>query len=239
MKVRLQKYLSNLGVDSRRKCEQYITEGLVKINGVVVTKLGTTIDPETDKVVFNEERIGDHKSKYISIMMNKPRGYVCTTSDKEGKTVFELIDKDFKDTLKTAGRLDKKSEGLLILSNDGELIYYLTHPSFNQRKVYHVMVSGAFNDRVMQQLNSQMNIDGYTIKPAEVKAIRPGNNPKRVLLRFILKEGRKRQIRKMCEQLNLEVHRLQRVQIKNLTLQGLRPGEWRFLTKKEVQDLKK
>jgi pseudouridine synthase len=234
--MRLQKYLAHQGIDSRRRCEEYIRQGLVKVNGQIVTQLGTKIDPEKDRVEVSEKTIQKTKEQYRTILLYKPRGYVCTTAEGEGKTIYTLIS-DIGQKLVPIGRLDKKSEGLLLMSNDGELVHRLTHPSFGHSKTYHVMVSGPFTDKTLQALNRPMQIDGYKIQPAKVCVLRPGKKTGRIFLEFVLKEGRKHQIRKMCEQNHLEVHRLIRVQSGHLTLAGVRPGTWRELSAKEVRSL--
>jgi len=236
--IRLQKFMSNLGIDSRRNCEKHIANGLVKVNGKVVTEMGLTINPLKDKVIFDKRKINYHKNQTTTIILNKPRGYVCTSSKKEGRNIFELL-KGINTKLSTIGRLDKNSEGLLLLSNDGELVYQLTHPSFEQEKIYQVMISGKFSKEVLKKLNERMLIDGYMIKEAKVRLLRPGVKENRFLLQFVLKEGRNKQIRNMCELNGLTVHRLTRVQVKKLTLKGIRPGKWRYLTVKEIQELKK
>ncbi len=235
--IRLQKYLAHQGIDSRRRCEEYIRQGLVKVNGQVVTELGTKIDPGKDHIEVSEQTIKKMKEQSLTILLYKPRGYVCTTAEGEGKTIYELIS-DIEQKLVPVGRLDKKSEGLLLMSNDGELVHRLTHPSFGHTKTYHVMVSGPFTNETLVALNRPMEIDGYNAQPAKVRAIRPGEKTGRILLEFVLKEGRKHQIRKMCEQHRLEVHRLIRVQSGHLTLAGVRPGEWRELSSKEIKSLR-
>jgi 23S rRNA pseudouridine2605 synthase len=169
-------------------------------------------------------------------MLHKPRGYVCTTSSKEGKSVYDLL-KDVPHNVVCIGRLDKKSEGLLLFSNDGELVYRLTHPSFGHSKVYHVIVSGDLDETAMERLNEPMVIDGYRTRPARVRKLRPGEKPGRVCLEFTLQEGRNRQIRKMCESLKLTVHRLKRVQVCDVKLGGLRAGDFRDLNAKELRKL--
>ena len=236
--IRLQKYMANLGIDSRRNCEKHIANGLVKVNGKIVTEMGVTIDPLKDKVIFDSRKITYHKNQSITIILHKPRGYVCTTSKNEGRNIFELLG-GINTKLSTIGRLDKNSEGLLLLSNDGELVYRLTHPSFEQEKIYQVMVSGNMSKDILKKLNERMLIDGYMIKAAKVRLLRPGEKENRFLLQFVLKEGRNKQIRNMCELNGLTVHRLTRVQVKKLTLKGVRPGKWRYLTTKEIQNLKK
>ena len=230
-KIRLQKFLANHGIDSRRKCEKLILEGRVRLNGKIVTELGTTLDPVRDRVFFEGKRLGKI-TRHRTILFYKPRGYECTTS-KEVKNIYELLT-SIKEKLVTAGRLDKKSEGMLILSNDTDLIHRLTHPSFEGRKVYYVMVSGEISQTVMKGLHRGVVIDGKLAKAESIKILRPGEKPGRYLLEFILKEGRKRQIRQTCEENGLTVHRLARIQINGLRMRNLKPGQWRDLTQEEL-----
>lgn len=244
--IRLQKFLAERGVASRRQSAQYIVEGRVRVNGRVVTEPGTHIDMEKDKVTIDGRLIEKHREAFRTIMLYKPRGYVCSTSAKQGpstrsgrsRTVYDFI-KGIKERLVPVGRLDKNSEGLLLMSNDGNLVNRLTHPRYEQEKAYNVTVSGNVNYTSLGKLRSRLVIDGYRIQPAKVTILRNGERTGRLLLEFVLKEGRKRQIRKMCEQVELKVHRLVRVRIRNLTLAGLKPGQWRDLSSKEVEELRK
>lgn len=238
MKIRLNKYLSSLGIESRRKCDEFIEKGFVQINGKTVTQLGTIIDDKKDNVVFNKKEIGKIKDNYRTIMLYKPRGYVCSTSEAEGKNVYSLL-KNVTERVVSIGRLDKNSEGLLLFSNDGDLVYRLTHPSFDIKKIYNVTVSGNLSSLALRELNKPMKIDGYTIQPAKVIILRPSQKEGRLVLEFTLHEGRNRQIRKMCEQVGLNVHRLVRIQVKKLKIKGLHPGDYRDLTKNEIEALKK
>ncbi|MCK4429478.1 MAG: rRNA pseudouridine synthase [Candidatus Aenigmarchaeota archaeon] len=236
--VRLHKFLSERGVASRRKCEEYIAEGLVKVNGEVVTKMGIKVDPKKDKILFEDRLIAKSKEEPRTIILYKPKDYVCTLSEKEGKSVYRLI-RNIKERLVPIGRLDKYSEGILLMSNDGELVNYLTHPRFGQEKVYEVIVSGNFVDATLSKLRSRMTIDDYQIQPARVNLLKTFGKLNQFLLEFTLKEGRSRQIRKMCEQARLKVRSLTRVRVKNLTLDFMKVGQWRDLTTKELKGLKK
>lgn len=229
--MRLQKFLANAGIDSRRKCENLIQEGLVRVNGKVVTELGFKINPEKDRINFNGKSLKPVK-KFRTIMLNKPRGYECTTAANT-KNIYELLT-NIRERLVPAGRLDKISEGLLILSNDTRLIQKLTHPSFLCQKIYRVMVSGDLTPDKTQQLRDGIDIGDYVTQPCKVTFLRMGEKPGRKLLEFMLTEGKKRQIRLMCEAVGLEVHRLTRVQINGLLLKDLSPGHWKDLTEKEL-----
>ena len=235
-RIRLNKYLASQGIASRRKCDTFISEGLIQVNGKVVQELGISVDPKKDTIQFNSKAITQEKKKYKTLMLYKPRGYVCTTASKEGKTVYSLLP-SIKEKLVSIGRLDKKSEGLLLFSNDGQLVDYLTHPRHGTQKIYQVMVSGDITPSKLKKLNGRMKLDGYLTQPALVQVLREGAIPNRTLLKFTLKEGRHHQIRKMCEQVALKVHRLTRTQVKTLPLKSLKPGQWRYLTEKEVRSL--
>jgi len=234
--VRLQKYLAERGIGSRRCCETYIAEGRVKVNDKITVKPGSRIDPYRDKVMFDGKIVPSVSSSRRTIMLYKPRGYICSASSKQGRTVYELLD-EISERLVPVGRLDKDSEGLLLMSNDGGLINRLTHPRFQQEKTYHATVSGNLDDLILKTLQSRLIIDGYRIQPAKVMLLSKSEEKGRYILEFILKEGRNRQIRKMCEQAGLKVLRLLRVKIKNLALSGLKAGKWRDLTRRELADL--
>ena len=223
--IRLQKFLAQRGIASRRKSAELISEGLITINGQRVLEPGFRINPEKDIISINGKKIPIEIEKRRTIILYKPRGYICSTSEENGKTVYELT-KRIKERIVPVGRLDKESEGLLLMSNDGDLILKLTHPRYGHEKTYEVTVSGEVNDLVLKKLQSAMIIDDYKIRPVKVELIRKEKSGLFVL-KFMLKEGRNRQIRKMCEQVNLNVMRLIRTKIGNLTLAGLRPGEWK------------
>ncbi len=229
--VRLQKFIADAGIASRRKAEVLIAHGYIFVNGEKVTELGTKVDPSKDVVKFKDEIISVSKKK-ITIVLNKPAGYICSRFIREGKSIYELLG-DFDEKLEYAGRLDKDSEGLMIFSNDGDLINKMTHPSFGHKKVYEVLVSGKFSDEVLEKLNGSFDIDGYKTRPAEVTLIAPkGTN---TLLKFELGEGRKRQIRGMCRNLGLHVWRLVRVSLNKLELGNLASGQYRILSEDEIK----
>ena len=235
-KIRLQKFLADAGVASRRSAEAEIEKGNVSVNGHVAT-VGMKINPREDIVTFRGKRIAFEKREYIYIMMNKPRGYLCSTSDDRGrKCVTELID-GVDARIYPVGRLDLISEGMLLLTNDGELKNRLTHPSHSLPKVYRVKVGGKVTEAQHTTLTSPLEIDGYTIKPVEVTI--GESDESGTVLKFTLLEGRNRQIRKMCEIAGLTVKRLSRISIGNLKLNNLPVGKWRHLEKNEVDYLYK
>ena len=233
--VRLQKYMADNGIASRRKSEQMIAEGMVKVNGRVAA-IGDKVNPKRDKVTVKGKKISaGSKAKRYYIMLNKPRGYVTTMSDEMGrKCVAELV-KDIPARIYPVGRLDRDSEGLLLMTNDGEFANKVTHPSKHVYKVYRVTVRPAINEEQLVKMSSGMVIDGRKTAPAEVRVVQREEG--RCVLEIILREGRNRQIRKMCEQLGLEVPRLKRIAIGQVKLGGLKSGAWRELTKDEVHRL--
>jgi 23S rRNA pseudouridine2605 synthase len=235
-KIRLQKFIADSGLMSRRAAEKEIESGNVSVNGHVAT-LGTKVDPRNDAITYRGKRIKYEKHEYVYIMMNKPRGYLSSTSDdRDRKCVTDLLD-GVNVRVYPVGRLDLISEGMLLLTNDGELKNRLTHPSHSIPKIYRVKVAGKVNNEQYDILTSDLVIDGYKIKPVEVTVHEEDETG--TVLKMSLYEGRNRQIRKMCEQAGLTVKRLSRVSIGNLKLDGLPVGKWRYLDEKEVDYLYK
>ena len=230
--VRLQKYMAECGVASRRKCEELIQMGKVKVNGHVA-EIGCKINPKKDLVTVRGKKINKEEKMYY-IMLNKPRGYVTTVSDELGrKTVMDLVNIDAR--VYPVGRLDKDSEGLLILTNDGSFANALTHPKHNYAKVYRVTVRPKVTDEILETLRNGIEIDGRKTAPCDINVITEEEG--RVVLEFILREGRNRQIRKMCEAVGLEVARLKRISIGPVKLGMLKTGQTRMLTDNEVKKL--
>jgi 23S rRNA pseudouridine2605 synthase len=235
-KIRLQKFIADSGLMSRRAAEKEIESGNVSVNGHVAT-LGTKVDPRNDAITYRGKRIKYEKHEYVYIMMNKPRGYLSSTSDdRDRKCVTDLLD-GVNVRVYPVGRLDLISEGMLLLTDDGELKNLLTHPSTSLPKVYRVKVGESVGDDEYEILTSELEIDGYKIKPVEVAI--GSSDESGTVLKMTLTEGRNRQIRKMCEQAGLTVKRLSRVSIGNLKLDGLPVGKWRYLEDDEVEYLKK
>ena len=235
-KIRLQKFIADAGIMSRRAAEEEIKSGNVSVNGHVA-EIGTKIDPRSDIVTYRGKKIRYETRKYTYILINKPRGYLSSTSDDRGrKCVTDLID-GVNARIYPVGRLDLISEGILILTDDGELKNRLTHPSHSIPKVYRVKVAGAVSSEQYEILTSPLEIDGYTINPVEVAV--SAEDESGTVLKMTLFEGRNRQIRKMCEQAGLTVKRLSRVSIGNIKLDGLHVGKWRYLTDDEVEYLYK
>ena len=233
-KIRLQKFFSDAGLLSRRAAEEEIARGNVSVNGHPAT-LGTKVDPQKDTVTWKGQRVSLGSSKPVYILMNKPRGYLCAVSDSRGRKCVTDLLSGVKERVYPVGRLDLISEGILLLTNDGELTFRLTHPSHEIPKLYHVKVAGSVTAEQLDILSSALTIDGYTIRPADVSVHRITEDG--TTLAVTLCEGRNRQIRKMCEQANLTVKRLNRIAIGKLKLNGLPVGKWRYLEPGEVEYL--
>jgi 23S rRNA pseudouridine2605 synthase len=235
-KIRLQKFFTDCGVLSRRAAEEEIKAGKVKVNGLVA-ELGDKIDPENDIVEYKGKRIEAKKdSDFVYILLNKPCGIVTSAKDEKGRTCVTDIVKCGK-RVYPVGRLDLNSQGLILMTNDGELTNKLTHPRHEIPKIYEVDVVGKVTTEQLQILNSSMTVDGYVLLPVKTEFL--AKNEKFTTLRMTLFEGRNRQIRKMCEQVGLKVAKLTRVAIGSITLGNLECGKWRYLTKDEIKSLKK
>ena len=233
MKERLQKILSAAGVCSRRAAEGYLTAGRITVNGETA-QLGQQADPETDDIRVDGVPLG-REPEAVYLMLNKPRGYVTTVSDEQGrKTVMDLLT-GIHTRVYPVGRLDRDSEGLLLLTNDGALTHRLLHPSHEVSKEYHVTVSGPV-EYAAENLRRIRDVAGMPIQPAEVRQLRRSGD--RAELSVIIHEGRNRQIRRMCARCGLEVLRLQRVREHCLELGKLPMGQWRYLTAEEIAALK-
>ena len=230
MTERLQKLISASGLMSRRAAEEAIASGRVTVNGVKAG-LGDKADPELDRVAVDGRLLPRNEAK-LYIMLNKPRGYVTTLHDEKGrKNVTELV-RDLGSRVYPVGRLDMYSEGLLLMTNDGEFANRVMHPSHEVSKTYRTWVTGDMIEKAARSLRRPMEIDGYTIRPAGVDLVQcfPGG----ALLSITIREGRNRQVRKMCEQVGLKVTRLVRVAEGGLQLGDLKSGCWRHLTKDEI-----
>lgn len=232
-KVRLQKHLADCGVASRRKSEELIIAGKVKVNGRVA-HIGDSVDPKRDKITVSGKNVIANTEK-VYIMLHKPRGFVTTMSDERGRRCVADLVKDVPCKVFPVGRLDKDSEGLLLMTNDGEFSNKLTHPSSHVNKTYRVTVSGEVNDEMLIKLSAGIVIDGVKTLPCDVFI--GEKKPDRTVLMFIIQEGKNRQIRKMCEAVNLEVLRLKRTEIAGVKLGMLGQGKWRNLNERELHRL--
>ena len=234
MKVRLQKLISGAGIASRRAAEEMILTGRVCVNGETAT-LGMAADPELDTVTVDGAPVSAPAER-MYIMLNKPRGYVTTLSDERGrKTVAELVS-DASRRLYPVGRLDLNSEGLLIMTDDGEAANALMHPAHDVEKTYNVTVSGQVTPRQISAMESLRAVNGKPIRQARIKLLASGETSSR--LRFVIHEGRNRQVRRMCESVGLTVTRLVRVSEGELKLGRLPSGRWRELTRPEMEYIK-
>jgi len=233
-KIRLQKYMAESGIASRRKSEELIAAGKVKVNGKIAS-IGDKVDPKNDKVEIAGQKV-QKETELRYIMLNKPRGFITTMSDEmDRKCVAELIS-DIPVRVYPVGRLDKDSEGLLLLTNDGEFANNMTHPSKHVPKTYRVTVRPGINEEILNNLMTGIMIDGKMTLPADVRVV--SQEPNRVVMEIVICEGRNRQIRKMCEDQGLTVARLKRVAIGPVKLGMLKQGEWRDLTPQELKSLK-
>ncbi len=240
-KIRLSKHFTDCGVMSRRAAEEEIKKGKVTVNGHIA-ELGEKIDPESDEVIYNGRPIRSVRDAKICIMLNKPRGIVCTSSDEKGRDNVLDLCRDVKDKngrtirLYPVGRLDMDSDGLLLLTNDGSLANKLTHPRHTVPKIYHVTLKGKFSGEDMAILGESIDIDGRMTLPVKVTKI--GETDNGTVARFELYEGRNRQIRRMCECHNVRILQLSRVAIGKIKLGELPLGKWRYLDEKEMHYLR-
>ena len=233
MAERLQKIISSAGLSSRRAAEKLILEGRVTVNGKTAS-LGDSADPELDNITVDGVAVRPKADKTY-IMLNKPKGYVTTLSDEKGRrTVAQLIS-DVGTRLYPVGRLDMYSEGLLIMTDDGDAAFALTHPSHNIEKTYHVSIQSPNIFSAIELLRKIRDVDGEPVHPARVELIQEYSDG--ALISVTIHEGRNRQVRRMCAKAEMKVTRLVRISEGKLCLGNLRPGKWRFLTQQEINYL--
>jgi pseudouridine synthase len=226
--LRLQKFLSSAGYCSRRQGEVYIQQGKVRVNGIVVTELGTKVDPDVDRIVIDGQEL-TVKQSLLYIALNKPKSYVTTCNQKNEKIVVDLV--DIPERIYPVGRLDKDSTGLLLMTNDGNLHHHLLHPSFDHEKEYLVTVATPMPDSALAKMEKGITILGEKTRPAIVKRL----SSKRFIIQ--LKEGKNRQIRRMVKKTGNHVIALKRIRVANIELGNLPEGAWRYLTKMEIKQL--
>jgi len=230
---RLQKVMAHAGVASRRKSEDIIKQGRVKVNGSTVTEMGFKVDPETDEIIVDGEVIS--KEKQVYLLLYKPVGYVTTVDDPRGrKTVLDLID-SIKQRIYPVGRLDYNTSGLLLLTNDGELTYILTHPSHEIEKTYLVEAKGYVDDNKLNKLEKGIKLSDGMTAPAKTEL--KERNSVSTKFTITIHEGRNRQVRRMCEKISNPVEKLKRISFAHLNLDGLKAGNYRKLTTKELKKL--
>lgn len=237
MEVRLQKYLAEAGIASRRKCEELILSGKVLVNDVLVTELGTKVNTEKDVVKYNGNVVKPVEEK-VYILLNKPIGYVTTAKDQFNRdTVLDLV--KIKERVVPVGRLDMYTSGALLLSNDGEFVNKLTHPRNEINKTYNVTVKGIISKDDVEKLSNGVTLDdGYVTKPAKVKILKIDDEKDISRIQIVIHEGKNRQVRRMCESIEKKVLALHRSKIGNLEVKNLKLGTWRYLTAKEINSLK-
>lgn len=231
--VRLQRFLAMAGAGSRRHCEEFILTGRVTVDGKTVCELGTRVDPETQLVRLDGERIRAQRRVYY--LLNKPSGYLCTNRDPDGRPrVVDLFPRD-RERLFTIGRLDENSQGLIVVTNDGELAQKLAHPRFRVRKTYHVQVAGIPTREMVESLTRGLYFAEGRFKAAEARLV--STHKQSALLEIVLTEGQNREIRRMLAKLGHKVQRLERVALGPLELGPVPPGHFRPLTSQEVKGL--
>lgn len=234
MAERLQKFLAQAGVASRRQAEQLMLEGRVTVNGAVVSELGAKVDPDKDAVKVDGRRVLGERPAYL--LMHKPKGTLCTLDDPEGRPLVTDLVKGVKARLFPVGRLDFDTTGALLLTNDGELANLLMHPRHRFAKTYLAKVKGVPSEERLEKLRRGVNIEGVRTAPAEARLV--AVKEKNSLVELVLREGRNRQVKRMFLEVGHPVLRLQRTAYAFLDLQGLEPGQWRHLTADEVKRLR-
>ena len=233
--IRLQKFLAEAGIASRRKCEEYIEQGRVKVNNKIAT-LGMKVNPNTDEVFLDGKKI-ENKEELVYILLNKPIGYVTTAKDQFSRdSVLDLV--KVKQRIVPVGRLDMYTSGALLLSNDGDFVYKITHPKHEIDKTYTVTVKGIVTNEEVEHLRDGVKIEDYITKPAKVKILKTDVEKDISRLEITIHEGKNRQVRKMCEAVGRKVQALHRSEIGNIGVKDLKIGTWRYLSKQEIEYLK-
>ena len=238
MELRLQKYLAEAGIASRRKCEEFIAEGKVKVNGQVVTELGTKINPSLDKVEYNNKIIKLEDKEFTYFLLNKPIDYVTTVKDQFNRnTVLDLV--NINKRLVPVGRLDMYTSGALILTDDGDFVYKITHPKHEITKTYTVTLKGIVSKAEVELLENGVDIGDFITSKAKVKILKTDLEQNKSRLEITIHEGKNRQVRRMCEAIGKKVLALHRSKIGNINVKDLKIGTWRYLKKSEVDELLK
>ena len=236
--IRLQKYLSNSGIASRRKCEEYILQGKVQVNGKIITELGTKINPEKDEVLFNGKIVKNNiNQEKTYILLNKPIGYVTTSKEQFGRDMVLDLVKGINKRLVPVGRLDMYTSGALILTDDGDFVYRVTHPKHEISKTYTVTLKGIINKIEVEKLRAGVEIEDYITKPAKVKILKTDEEKNISRLEITIHEGKNRQVRKMCEAIDKKVLALHRSKIGKIGVKDLKIGSWRYLSKEEIKNI--
>lgn len=230
--MRLQKYMAQCGVASRRKSEEMIADGLVSVNERIVNRQGINIDPNKDIIRVNNKIIRLEEKK-VYIMLNKPLGYVTTTNDEKGRKIITDLIEDVEERIYPVGRLDMDTSGLILLTNDGKVTNKITHPRNEVTKKYIAIVEGTPNKLELTKFRKGLMIDGKKTAPATIKIVK--NYETESILEIEINEGRNRQVRKMCEAINHPIKKLKRVSIGEIDIGGLQFGEWRYLDNEEME----
>ena len=231
--IRLQKYIADCGITSRRKAEELIKQGKIKVNGKTITELGTKINPQKDIVMYNNNII-QIEQKYVYILLNKPIGYVTTVKDQFNReSVLDLV--KVKERIVPVGRLDMYTSGALILTNDGDFVYQVTHPKHEVEKTYTVTIKGMVTNEEVNQLKNGVKIEDYITRPAKVRILKIDKEKNQSRLEIKIHEGKNRQIRKMCEAINHKVLALHRSEIAGIGVKDIGIGKWRYLKDHEVK----
>lgn len=235
--VRLQKYMAECGIASRRKCEELISQGKVEVNNQTVTELGTKINPKKDIVTCNGKNVENEGSK-IYILLNKPIGYVTTVKDQFNRdSILDLV--KVKERIVPVGRLDMYTSGAIILTNDGEFVYKITHPKHEIEKTYNVTLKGIVTKNDIDKLKSGVDIGNYITRKCEAKILKIDKEKNISRIQVVIHEGKNRQVRKMCEAIGKKVLALHRSKIGKIDVKDLELGKWRYLTKDEIKSFKK
>jgi 23S rRNA pseudouridine2605 synthase len=232
--IRLNRYLANAGIASRRDCDQFIQDGRVKVNDVVISELGVKVN-QTDVVLFDDEPVS--REKLVYVLLNKPKNFITTTDDPEGrKTVMDLVSKASAERLFPVGRLDRNTTGLLLLTNDGGLAQKLMHPSFEAEKVYHVILNEPLTKNHLIEISEGLNLEDGKVEVDEIAYVKPDDKRE---IGVEIHTGKNRIVRRIFESLGYTVEKLDRVVYASLTKLDLPRGHWRYLTSDEVRRLKR
>ena len=233
--IRLQKYLAEAGIASRRKAEELIQQGKVKVNNVIITELGTKINPEKDKIEYEGKTI-TREDKKVYILLNKPIGYVTTAKDQFNRdSVLDLV--KVKQRIVPVVRLDMYTSGALLLTNDGDFVYQVTHPKHEIEKTYTVTIKGMITKTTIEILKNGVKIEDYVTRPAKVKILKIEEDKNQSRLEITIHEGKNRQIRKMCEAVGHKVLALHRSKIAGIGVKELPLGKWRYLSENEINQM--
>ena len=238
MEERLQKFLANQGICSRRKAEEYILAGKVKVNGQTITELGTKVNPNKDKIEFEGKVIKNNDEKHIYILLNKPIDCVTTACDQFGRnSVLDLVKVNKR--IVPVGRLDMYTSGAIILTDDGDFVYKVTHPKHEIEKTYTVTLKGIPTPEEIEKLKNGVDIGDFVTSKAKVKILKTDEETNKSRLEITIHEGKNRQIRRMCEAIDKKVLALHRSKIGTITVKDLELGKWRYLSQEEVRNLLK